>query len=350
MVKNNVTMRDIAERLGVSTVTVSKALNDKEGVSDELKHRIKSVASELGYRYNTMAKGMKDGCSYNIGVIIAERFTGPNQSFYLQFYQQISQVLEEYRYYGILHILSAEDEEQLALPRIYTERKVDGFIVLGQLSGSYMDVLLETEAPYVFLDFYTDHANVDFVISDNFFGVYEMTNYLIASGHRRIAFVGNIYATSSIQDRFLGYYKSLLEHKIRLEDHFIIPDRDDKGLYIELELPEPLPTAFVCNCDQVAYNLMQTLARAGYRVPEDCSVVGFDNDIYAALTEPKLTTIEVDTEEMARTAVRLILEKLKHEGATHGRVMVKGRMICRDSVRALEFTSLAADQVGKAQR
>lgn len=333
--KNNVTMRHIAEQLGVSIVTVSKALNDKEGVGEELKQRIKSVASELGYRYNTMAKGMKEGCSYNIGVIIAERFTGPSQSFYLQFYQQISQVLGGYNYYGILHVLSADDEEQLALPRIYTERKVDGFIVLGQLSRAYMEMLLSTEAPYVFLDFYTDHPNVDFVISDNFFGVYEMTNYLIASGHRRIAFVGNIYATSSIQDRFLGYYKSLLEHKIKLEERYIIPDRDDRGLYIELELPEQLPTAFVCNCDQVAYNLMQTLERAGYRVPEDCSVVGFDNDIYATLTDPQLTTIEVDTEEMSRTAVKLILGKLKRGGSSHGRVMVKGRMICRDSVRSI---------------
>lgn len=76
ILKNKVTMKDIANRLGVSSVTISKALNDKEGVSEELKEKIKKVANEMGYRYNTLAKSMKEGLSYNIGVIVAERFTG----------------------------------------------------------------------------------------------------------------------------------------------------------------------------------------------------------------------------------------------------------------------------------
>ena len=86
----NITMKDIADQIGVSTVTVSKALNDKEGVSDELKARIKAIASEMGYRVNTVARSMREGLTYNIGVIIPERFTGPDQSFYLRVYQEIS--------------------------------------------------------------------------------------------------------------------------------------------------------------------------------------------------------------------------------------------------------------------
>ena len=86
----HITLRDIAERMGVSSVTVSKALNDKEGVSDELKERIKQLADEMGYRINKVAKSMKEGLTYNIGVVIPERFTGQTQSFYLKVYQQIS--------------------------------------------------------------------------------------------------------------------------------------------------------------------------------------------------------------------------------------------------------------------
>lgn len=331
----NVTMRDIARKLGVSVVTVSKALNDKEGVSDALKEKIKQTADAMGYRFNAAAKSMKAGLAYNIGILIAERFTGPEQSFYLHFHNQLTRMLGEQHYYGILHILTAREEEQLVLPKMYYEKKVDGFIVLGQISRPYIKKLEEIETPCVFLDFYTDHAHVDAIISDSFFGVYEMTNYLIACGHAKIAFVGSIEATSSIQDRFLGYYKSLLEHRIPLRQDYIVPDRDATGAYIDLHIPDDLPTAFVCNNDQVAYNLIQTLNRRSIRVPEDCSVVGFDNDLYATLSDPPLTTIEADTEEMARAAVQTIIKRIRKEPMPYGRVLVKSRIIHRASVRVL---------------
>jgi LacI family transcriptional regulator len=166
--------------------------------------------------------------------------------------------------------------------------------------------------------------------------MYEMTNYLIKKGHQEIAFVGNIYATSSIQDRFLGYYKSLLEHGIKLRDHYIMNDRDEQGRLIDIVLPENMPTAFVCNCDQVAYELINKLQKLGYQVPEDCSVVGFDNDIYAMLAEPKLTTVKVDMAEMAKTAVECIIEKVKNKSKRYGRVAIRGKIIYRDSVRSIK--------------
>lgn len=328
-------MKDIAEKLDVSSVTVSKALNDKEGVSDELKQKIKDLADEMGYRINTLAKSMKEGCSYNIGVIIAERFTGGFQSFYLNFYQKVSQLLEAYEYYGVLQILTEQDEESLNLPRIYHENRVDGFIVLGQISKEYVETLQNIETPIIFLDFYDEHLDMDSVITDNFYGAYEITNYLMNSGHKDIAFVGNIYATSSIQDRFLGYYKSLLEHKIQLKQDYIINDRDEQGKFIELEFPKDMPTAFVCNCDQVAYNLINKLKELGYNVPEDFSVVGFDNDIFATISSPQITTVEVDVEEMASTAVEYILEKIKIDNREYGRVSIKGKIVYRESVKEI---------------
>lgn len=333
--RRNVTMKDIAEKLDVSSVTVSKALNDKEGVSDELKQKIKDLADEMGYRINTLAKSMKEGCSYNIGVIIAERFTGGFQSFYLNFYQKVSQLLEAYEYYGVLQILTEQDEESLNLPRIYHENRVDGFIVLGQISKEYVETLQNIETPIIFLDFYDEHLDMDSVITDNFYGAYEITNYLMNSGHKDIAFVGNIYATSSIQDRFLGYYKSLLEHKIQLKQDYIINDRDEQGKFIELEFPKDMPTAFVCNCDQVAYNLINKLKELGYNVPEDFSVVGFDNDIFATISSPQITTVEVDVEEMASTAVEYILEKIKIDNREYGRVSIKGKIVYRESVKEI---------------
>jgi len=335
-VKSNVTMRDIAERLGVSSVTISKALNDKEGVSDELKEKIKVVAEEMGYRFNTHAKSMKEGLSYNLGIVIHERFTGTKTAFYLQFFQLLSMVLESYHYSGILHILSHEDEAQLNLPRIYTEKKVDGLIFLGQVQKKYAEEIQKIDIPAVFLDFYTDRNEIDSVLTDNFYGVYEMTNYLVQNGHKKIAFLGNVHATSSIQDRFLGYFKSLLEHRIDLKKEYVIKDRDERGFYIDIEFPEEMPTAFVCNNDEVAYNLINELQRKGIRVPEDCSVVGFDNSLFATLTEPPLTTVAVDVEEMSKVSVEIIMDKIKNPDKKYGRTLIKGNIIYRGSVNNIE--------------
>ncbi|MBO0992221.1 substrate-binding domain-containing protein [Bacillus sp. SD088] len=335
--KNNVTMKEIAKEVGVSSVTVSKALNDKEGVSEELKTTIKKVAKEMGYRFNTAARSIKDGLSYNIGVIIPERYTNVVQSFYMHFYQSISKALENAGYYGILHILSAQDEESQNLPRTYMEQKIDGYIVLGQIHKPYIKKLKTIELPIVFMDFYDEHSDITAVTTDNFFGAYEITNYLFHHGHRDIAFVGNIYSTSSIQDRFLGYYKSLLEHGIKLDDTFILSDRDEHGTLTEIQLPEgKLPTAFVCNCDQVAHLLVGKLKNLGYQIPSDFSVVGFDNDIFATITDPKLTTIEVDIKEMAQTAVTFIHEKIKGKPDIGGRVQIKANIVYRDSVKSLQ--------------
>ncbi|WP_210087963.1 substrate-binding domain-containing protein [Paenibacillus turicensis] len=339
--KNNITMRDIANKLGVSTVTVSKALSDKEGVSDELKLKIKQLAAQMGYRYNTTAKAMKEGLSHNIGVIIPERFTGLAQSFYLIVYKQISLLLEQAGYFGILSILSDQDEEQLQIPKIYAEKKVDGLIILGQISKGYIQLVQEMDLPKVFLDFYDEHSDIDAIVTDNFYGAYELTNYLISQGHTKIAYVGNINSTSSIQDRYLGYYKSLLEHNIKLDENLVISDRDERGKYIELELPnsdlpnspQNMPTAFVCNCDQIAYLLIQKLNSKGYAVPKDCSVVGFDNDIYATIATPHLTTMEVNFEQMSSIAVKYIIDKISSPSLKLGRVLVQGNIIHRDSVQ-----------------
>ncbi|MMZ62642.1 putative HTH-type transcriptional repressor ExuR [compost metagenome] len=105
---------------------------------------------------------------------------------------------------------------------------------------------------------------------------------------------------------------------------------------MDIELPDKMPTAFVCNCDQVAYNLFERLTAQGYKVPNDCSVVGFDNDIYATLTNPPLTTVEVDIAQMARTAVKAIMEQISSPNRRSGRVLVQGKIIYRDSVKRIE--------------
>jgi LacI family transcriptional regulator len=330
-------MRDIAKILDISTVTVSKALSDKDGVSSELKDKIKAAAEEMGYRYNSLAKGMKEGKSYNIGVIIAERFVKDDMdAFYLKMYHNVVKALSKANYYGIMEIITSKEEKEFDIPNVISENKVDGVIVLGQMSQEYLSLIKKTEIPLVFLDFYDEHLDVDAIISDSFFGAYTLTNHLISMGHREIGFVGNIYATSSILDRYLGYYKALITNRIHLQEDWIVKDRDDDGEFIDFVLPGTMPTAFVCNCDSVAYLFIRKLKLMGYQVPEEISVVGFDNYIYASLSSPRLTTVEVDTEMMAETAIHAVMKKIEGDMRSLGRKVIGGNLVIRESVKDLK--------------
>ncbi|HPU64133.1 MAG TPA: substrate-binding domain-containing protein [Mobilitalea sp.] len=332
----NVTMKDIARMLDVSTVTVSKALSDKDGVSAELREKIKETAKQLGYRYNSLAKGMKEGRSYNIGIIIAERYIKDDMdAFYLKMFHNLVKSLSKVDYYGIMDIVSQRDEKELVMPNMISENKVDGVIILGQMNTDYLIMIKNTDIPLVFLDFYDDQLDVNSITSDNFYGAYTLTNYVISMGHREIGFVGNILATKSILDRYLGYYKALISNKIDYHEEWLVLDRDDSGEYIDFKLPEKMPTAFVCNCDSVAYLFIRKLKKMGYKVPDEISVVGFDNYIYATLSSPRLTTVQVDMEAMAEMATHEILSKIEGDKRVFGRKVISGNLIIRDSVKKL---------------
>ncbi len=330
----NVTMKDIAFEMGVSTVTVSKALTDREGVSDELREQIKQKAEAMGYRYNSAAKAMKDGENGNIGIVVADRFFEEN-SFYNILYRNIILKLNDTSFFGLLEIISQEQEDQLRMPNMVTNSKIDGIIIIGQVSLSYLEEIRKTKIPFVVLDFYTELDDLESINSDNVYGSYRLTNYLVHMGHKQIAFVGNIDATSSIMDRYLGYLKSVLQHHLEYKKQWVISDRDEKGRFIEYDLPEEMPSAFVCNCDQVAYRLVNRLKGLGYSVPQDISVVGFDDYLYATLSEPPLTTFRVDLAQMAAASVSAIIKKVKNPKYIMGRKVIGGNVIIRDSVNKI---------------
>ena len=222
------------------------------------------------------------------------------------------------------------------MPNSIIDNKVDGIIVLGQFADEYVNTLLSYNIPTVFLDFYSSRIDVETVLSDNFFGAYTLTNYLIANGHRNIGFVGTVNSTSSIQDRYLGYYKSLIENRIPLNDKWVIDDRNDDGLmYSEFALPEEMPTAFVCNCDETAYSLINQLKLKGFSVPDDISVVGYDNHIYSTIANPRITTIDVNSYRMSSEAVEIIIKKIRDNNYKCGRILVTGKLIERDSVKKI---------------
>ena len=332
----NVTMRDIAKKVGVSTVTVSKALTDRDGVGTELRAVIKATAEEMGYTYSGVGDGIRRGRSYNIGVIVEEHYVDNYTTvfpFYMKMYNSINKQMSQFHYSVIMESITSKMLLERRMPDIVTEKKVDGIIVLGQMKSDYLKLLRENKLPMVYLDFYDRTMEVPSVINDNVYGTYMLTNYLAGMGHRKIAYVGSIDATASILDRYLGYYRSLLTHQLTMPEDYVIPDRDEEGYFIDLNLPSDMPTAFVCNCDGTANHLMRQLIAKGYRIPQDISVVGFDN--YSAGIDyslPKLTTIEVNIEEMTKNAVELIIRLLKGEENLGGRKVISGKLIIGESV------------------
>lgn len=329
-------MSDIADVMKVSTVTVSKALGDRDGVSADLREKIKLKATEMGYRYRTNAHETQDGMTYNIGIIVARHFISDASSFYWIIYRHIVELLQAQNYYGMLEVINDEENAAGEIPNSIRDKKVDGLIVLGQFPDVYVDRLMSYYIPTVFLDFYSSREGADTVLTDSFYGSYMLTSHLIANGHRRIGFLGSISSTSSITDRYLGYYKALLENRIPLRQDWIISDRfNESDIYPSFTLPQDMPTAFVCNCDETAYRLVNQLRSIGLKVPDDVSVVGYDNHIYSTISMPRITTIDVNSRRMSSEAVEIVLHKIRDAGYKRGRTLVTGEIVKRESVKNL---------------
>jgi LacI family transcriptional regulator len=335
MSERRVTMQDIADRLGISKVTVSKALNDKPGVSEELKKKIIDLAVEMNYKINSAAKALKTNRTGNIGVIVPEIFFTKNELFYTRIYHNIEKQASKRKINTIITILTAEDEANNEIPLMCKEQKVDGILVLGQVSHKYINYLQNLNFPTVLVDFYYRDINLDHVVTDNFYASYNVTSYLIESGHKKIGFLGNTKLYTSIQDRYLGYCKALLEHGLELNDKYVIKERNDYGVYIDIELPENLPTAFVCNCDKAAYLLGNKLISLGYKVPDDVSIVGFDDVEFSTMFIPNITTVRVRREEMAEKAVKQLLSRIDNNDNLGQRIVIGADIIHRDSVKAI---------------
>ena len=335
--KNGVKMIDIAKRLNVSVVTVSNALGGKDGVSDELREKIRVTAEELGYKPSNTKLEKKNAFTLesgkNVGMLTAECFVGARGTFYWELTANISNKLSALNVYTVYECVTAQNERNCVLPKMLLENKIDGLIVIGQLGRNYIEALSHIDIPIVFVDFYDNHFNIDSIVSDNFFGGYTLTDYLIGKGHREIGFFGNLTATSSIHDRFLGYLKCLMENELEINKEWIISDRDKYGtIFSEFDFPSRMPTAFVCNCDETAFRVISNLKSKGCRVPEDISVVGYDNFTVSNICIPTITTMEVDLEKMAATSVEIVVKKLKNPLYSEGRRIIGGKLIEKNSV------------------
>ena len=237
--EKKVRMADIAQRLGISIVSVSKGLSGKDGVSEEMRGKIIAAAEEMGYVMPQPKKEEKTA-SGNIGILVADRFIADN-AFYPALYRQVMVHSAESGYSAIMEIVSPEAEARCTMPAMIQGGKVDGIIFMGELRRSYLKAVIQSGLPYILLDFYDEELDADSVTSDNIAGGFRATNALLQAGYREIGFVGSILATSSIMDRYLGYTKALLRAGIPIQGQWRLEDRDVAGRFIPIQLPDTMP-------------------------------------------------------------------------------------------------------------
>lgn len=332
--KKKVTLSDIAKKLNVSTVTVSKAVSDKEGVGEDLRKQIKQLAEEMGYK--TKSQTTEKTITGNIGIVIPSRFFSQSYSFYWYLFNYLSSELLNRNYYCIMELLTDEDEKNCNIPRMILDKKIDGIILLGQTSTNYIEKLNSNFENFILLDFYTNDTNIDSVINDNYHNSYLLTNYVINQGHKKLQFVGDITATTSIKDRYMGFLKALIENNIDYSNIPIISDRDKNGSSIPIELPlDNMPTAFICNNDETAAMVINELEKNGFKVPDNISVTGFDNYISRNKSPVEITTVYIKPENIASVAADLILKKINGTPYVKGRHLVSGEILIKDSVKKI---------------
>lgn len=327
----SVKLADIAEVVGVSSVTVSKALADQKGVGEELRNQIKKIASELGYVSLSAAKNQDEKNSYNIGVLVSKKYFDQTQSFYWLMYQELATRALSKNSFTMLEVVTSEDEECCSVPKLLEGKRINGLVVIGSMTREYLDMIEQkSSVPVIYLDFYSKEQNCDSVISNGYGGMYKLTDYLCSLGHRKIAYVGTLYSTNSITDRYFGYCKALCEYGIEPKKEYIIEDRDRvtaEMKSLEDSLPKEMPSAFVCNCDLIALEIINVLNKKGYKVPEDVSVVGFDDYAFSNVNNVRLTTYAVDVKEMSKKVIKMLVKRMDGNDYPATVSIVSGEMI-----------------------
>lgn len=323
-------MQTIADSLNITKVSVSKALNNKKGISQSLRIKVLNEALEQGYTKHLE----NDKKIEYFGFVVSRRFFLENEKFYSTIFYYLNIFCQENKQKLINFVVDDDDEVNLNLPEILREEKYDGLFFAGEISENYLKEVTKLNIPIVLLDFYSVSLEFDCIINDNFFIGCSATEFLIKNGHREIGFVGNVLETTSISDRYFGYRKALHKHNIQYNDDYTISNNNLSGAYtLDFKLPDKMPTAFVCHCDMAAHYLMQKLKSLSYVIPDDVSIISFDNTELGATTLPKLTSYEIDKQCIAEYAYSQMLKRIENPQAVNKKIYTDNRLIIRDSVK-----------------
>lgn len=341
--KGNRTIKDIARSLNLSGATISNALNNKGRISKTTKEAVIRKAKELGYEQNIIGKALIEGKTDIIGVFVPEI----SNEYYSQVISGIEEVLNEKRYSIILiktgYDAKKEFEQVLKLQRLF----ISGLIFLGG-SGDIdiQRVDSRKEVPILFIDRVSNSDETASVLTDNLESMQKAVFYLNSMGHEKIGYFANYPDESfqTIKERFDGFL--LAVKKLRIRDDYIFnhknlsiePDKifaSVKSMFEKIN-KEDMPTAFLCQNDIIAIILIHVLYENNVKVPDDISVMGFDNVSISKYMIPSLTTVKQPKRQMGVTGAKLLLKIIDKERITKKNIILSNEIVVRDSVKKYE--------------
>lgn len=340
-----VTMEDIAKKVGMSKNTVSLALRNMPGINDQTRRLIHETAKNLGYEYKkNIPHYQTNEASYKNICLIFSMGTHKSEGFFSYIQYGVESEAKKNNLNTIIYCYD-ESKEEFETPLCVKEGIVSGIITLGRISRNTLNSIIKFNLPLVIIDEYFDDLVCDYILTDNISGSYTITEHLIKQGHRKIGFIGDISAASSFYDRYQGFIKALNRYSIPYNSSYSITDRlpseyinTDYSLsrVIEIlkQLPE-LPSAFVCCNDHEAITVINALKLMNISVPEDISIVGFDNIESSKNITPELTTMHICKEIMGHRAVRSLLAKLNNLNELSEKILLPPTFIERNSTKKL---------------
>lgn len=339
-----VTIKDIAKKAGVSTTAVSFAFNKPDRLGAETVQKILEIADELGYIPNPIARSMTTGRTGTIGVLVPQPLPEALQNpFLMEFLEGVGEICTRDGY-----SLMLIPPLQGSLKRAIEYSAVDGFITLGlEEEKSVMLFLRQMKLPFVVVD--SDAMEeVPSVNIDDEFGAKQAMQYALENGHRNIAIVAIRSGkkahykdyVGTLRHRMLGYQAALDEYGLSIDDPNILLVESDntikgaKQIFQQITAVEPLPTAIVTMSDIIAIGLCEAARNKEIRIPDELSIIGFDDIPVSKLVCPPLTTISQPTREKGRKSAELLAQVI--EGDTdHPHVVLPTKLIIRESVKSL---------------
>ncbi|MDR3338377.1 MAG: LacI family DNA-binding transcriptional regulator [Treponema sp.] len=326
MAKDKVTLSKIAEQLGVSKITVSRALKGQPGVSESLRREARLLASKLGYTYERLRS--VEGKSRFV-FLVPKRFFLAGDIFYHEIYYHLNSLCVENNADLFVNILEAGAEAQGSLPDDIAG--ADGIFIGGEVAEPVVRAIAALSVPCVAIDFNVINGLLSCVIIDNYMVGIMAAEYLIKQGYRKIGFV-SADSTSSASDRLHGFTRVLGQKNLPFRKEWNIVNYDEAATaYImDFALPEEMPEAFICYNDVTAYYFVEKLKSSGYHVGRDVGIVSIDNTNMAASCAPPLTCINIDRSRFAAEAMGLMKEQLKGNAAVR-RVYLNINIVERES-------------------
>lgn len=339
--KKNATIKDVAKEANVSVATISYVLNGKENITEETKSRVYAAMEKLNYIPNLSARGLVKNTSKLIGVVIPQTEPGSKLMFSNTFYSEIMSSIEFHaRLRGYHVIISATDANESYFT-LAKQRNLDGIIIIGVYPDGFYHEIKKTEIPIVLIDsYFDDHYFHSIQINDRY-GGYLATKHLLDMGHREIGiFTGKIKEGGVVKKRYDGYMDALREYGIEPIAKNVFEGTVDFESGMEhaqkLSVSKTKISAVFCTADILAIGAVKGFSQKGLKVPDDISVVGFDNLAISQYIMPGLTTIHQNITGKGEEAVNLLFNSMSGTLQTKQEIIMPISLVERESVKRLD--------------